>query len=220
MPHSTKYSTLLLCLLSLSSVYVNVCLAVEDSDDGRDSGGEGRRPSGNAIRACGDLLYEHVASVCGSEYWKRGGNRHPHSFPQMDQTTEDHLMTGNDFSPEALDDFNYNYASQEDSPSFQVPSSLPVTSDQRQSSYNRFPMRHHTSLLKSNHPGHEIAYNMNPSAYLSMSRLIPSFKPHPEVVAFHRHVRGIVDECCHKPCSTQQLKLYCGKRKRRSQEAV
>ena len=152
------------------------------------------RPSSNAIRACGDDLYGYVAAVCQSQYWKRGG--HPHSF-EDEQEEEEESDGPNE---------RYNDMSSSDSQVW----------NPRQHFIPRF--RQHSSFDSKKeydvHGSSKVGYSMPPSRYLSMSRLIPGFKPHPEVIRFHRVVRGIVDECCHKPCTRNQLKLYCGRRRR------
>lgn len=35
-----------------------------------------------------------------------------------------------------------------------------------------------------------------------------------EEEVFYRNVRGIVEECCHKPCTMSQMRAYCGGNKR------
>ncbi|KAI1301902.1 hypothetical protein HDE_03206 [Halotydeus destructor] len=31
----------------------------------------------------------------------------------------------------------------------------------------------------------------------------------PQADVFYRNVRGIVEECCHKPCTMTQMRMYC-----------
>ena len=153
--------------------------------------------STGAIRACGDDLLGFVADMCAGNYFKRGGIRHPHSFMDMMMADEPMNDNNNDFGDDEP------IESQEDLVSL-IPSSSPQNT--------RFETKSVKSFLHQRPSNHLL----NPSVYRGMTRLIPSFQPHPELVHFHRHVRGIVDDCCHKPCTLTQIKKYCGRRRRRS----